>query len=181
MNRTWILVALAFTICIFAKDANSQEKRTYSSTLHLIGDSQCAGASSIVKKMDVARSWKNIVSTCKGGTRIPYWNTHIEDVVMNHGDTVVIYLGSNDWGKPDPSIILSKIARANAKCVWVGPPLIRGKDNGIASHLKRVIETDGTCSFLDSRDLKLKLGDGVHPGPQEHKRWLSAAIAKLHR
>jgi lysophospholipase L1-like esterase len=110
---------------------------------------------------------------------VPYWSEHLGEAHLLPGDAVVIYLGSNDWGKPDPGIVLAKVRAAKTKCVWVGPPLIRGKDNGVADHLKKTVEADGTCKFLDSRQLKLYQEDGVHPGHSEHVRWLAAAMAKL--
>ena len=133
----------------------------------------------IASRVPETKRWATVKATCKGGTRTPYWNDRVKELNFAQDDTVVIYLGSNDWGHPDPKPILTKIAAAKAKCVWVGPPLIRGNDNGVASHLKKTIETDGTCVFLDSRALNLRLEDGVHPGAREHMRWLSAALAKL--
>lgn len=147
--------------------------------LHLVGDSQCAGAGMIVGKVSDSKRWRSVKSTCKVGTSVSYWSWHFDEVAPIPGDAVVIYLGSNDWAKPDPTPILKKVAAAKAKCVWVGPPIIRGKDNGVADHLKSAVEADGTCKFLDSRKLNLRQEDGVHPGPSEHVRWLTAALSKL--
>lgn len=135
--------------------------------LHVIGDSQACGVGLVAPK--------DAVITCKGGTRTPYWVTHVEDAKVKPGDEVIVFLGSNDWGEVDARPILK--ALKGTRCVWVGPPLIRGKDNGVADRLKRQVEEDGTCRFLDSRPLKLAQPDGVHTS--EPGRWLKAALSLL--
>lgn len=174
---------LTFILTLFpshaAADSSCECCVVSSAKLQLIGDSQCVGSSMVTGRVAETKRWASVKATCQGGTRTPYWNERVKELSFSKGDAVVIYLGSNDWGRPDPKPILTKIAPSGATCVWVGPPLIRGNDNGVASHLKKVIEEDGTCAFLDSRTLNLQQGDGVHPGPQEHARWLRAALSKL--
>lgn len=148
-------------------------------TLQLIGDSQCTGASMVVTHVVESKQWSNVKSNCKISTQTSYWMNRVNNFHFAKDDVVVIYLGSNDTGKPNPKPILTKIAQAKAKCIWVGPPLIRGKDNGVANHLKKIIEDDGTCKFLDSRTINLRQVDGVHPNVDEHKRWLRLALANL--
>lgn len=149
-------------------------------TLHIVGDSQACGSSGAVKSVEEAKEWDQVKVTCKGGTRVQYWYDRIDDAGLRQGDAVLIYLGSNDWGgPPDPKPLLAKVKASGAKCVWVGPPLIRGKD-GAAPYLKREVSAEGTCEYLDSRELQLRLGDGVHPATlSEHVRWLRAGLAKL--
>lgn len=176
----WLFLTLLLMLCPAVVSADDCECCVASpGTLQLIGDSQCAGSSMIASRVPETKRWATVKATCKGGTRTPYWGDRAKELNFSQDDAVVIYLGSNDWGKPDPKPILTKIAASKAKCVWVGPPLIRGNDNGVASHLKRIVEADGTCKFLDSRTLNLRLDDGVHPGTREHARWLSAALSKL--
>lgn len=147
--------------------------------LHLVGDSQCVGAARIAKDV-VGSGWRETVATCKGGTRTSYWEKAIDGANINNGDSTIVYLGSNDLGKVDATPVLKKIAAAGVRrCVWVGPPLINGRDNGAADQIRSQVEKDGTCKFLDSRQLKLRLEDGVHPGPSEHRRWLRAAVELL--
>jgi hypothetical protein len=156
-----VLMFLAGLVCVISTN-----------TLHLVGDSQCVGASLVANTLLETKRWTTIKATCKNGTRTEYWASHVDDAHIQPGDSVIVYLGSNDWGKPDAKPILAKLKGTN--CVWVGPPLIRGKDNGVADHLKREVVTDGTCKFLDSRTLDLKLPDGVHTS--EPSRWLRIAL-----
>jgi lysophospholipase L1-like esterase len=175
----WLFLTL-FLLSV-PSDARAEVDRCEASTgtLHLVGDSQCAGSTLYASRIPETKQWASVKGTCKGGTRVPYWNDHIGEAQLKPNDAVVIYLGSNDWGKPDPTAILTAIKASHASCVWVGPPLIRGNDNGVADHLKKMIEADGTCKFLDSRPLHIRQEDGVHPGPEEHKRWLRAALSKM--
>lgn len=146
-------------------------------TLHLVGDSQCAGAALVASSVAETKEWSSVKATCKGGTRVQYWSKRIDDAGLKEGDAVLVYLGSNDWaGSADPAPVLAKIKASGAACVWVGPPLIRGKD-GAAPRLKAKVEADGTCVYLDSRELHLQLPDGVHTS--EPARWLRAGVAKL--
>lgn len=148
--------------------------------LHVIGDSQACGAGWVINKLDETKAWSKTKVTCKVGTRVQYWYDHVDAAGLKPGDSVLIYLGSNNWGDlPDPRPLLAKVKASEAQCVWVGPPLVYGKD-GAAPHLKKAVTDDGTCVYLDSRDLKLRLGDRVHPATlAEHMRWLRASIQKL--
>ena len=146
-------------------------------TLHIVGDSQACGAGMAAAKVEETKAWARVKTTCKGGTPVRYWNGHIADVGLRPGDSVLVYLGSNDWGAvSDPTEVLAKIKASGAKCVWVGPPQIRGKD-GAAPRLKEKVTADGTCAYLDSRELRLQQPDGVHTS--EPGRWLRSGVAKL--
>lgn len=177
----WLFLTLILMLCptIAAADTSCECCVTSLGKLQLIGDSQCVGSSVVASRVVETKRWATVKATCKGGTRTPYWNERVKELNLSDNDAVVIYLGSNDWGQPDPKPILAKIAASKAKCVWIGPPLIRGNDNGVANHLMKTIKADGTCKFLDSRTLNLRLEDGVHPGSQEHMRWLKTALSNL--
>jgi len=137
-------------------------------TLHIMGDSQACSVKSYVSKSTVV--------DCQVGSTTAQWTTKIDSVSIKPGDDVVMFIGSNDWaGKPNIGPLLAKLK--GISCVIVGPPLIRGK-NGAAEVLKRDVEADGTCRYLDSRTLKLTQPDGVHT--PEGKRWLTAALKLLH-
>ncbi len=173
-----IIVLLLFPVSGFA-DTACKCSIISPGKLQLIGDSQCAGSFLIVPKVIETKQWRTVQASCKNGTSTLYWVNRINSIDLSASDAIIVYLGSNDWGHPDPNPILKKIALSKAKCIWVGPPLIRGKDNGVAEHLKRVIEADKTCIFLDSRTLHLRLEDGVHPGSKEHIRWLRTSLANF--
>ncbi len=138
-------------------------------TIHVIGDSQACS----MRYTDLSRGMK---ITCKGGTSTQQWHTKIDEADIKPGDTVIVFLGSNDWyRKPDPKPILTKLK--DTKCVWVGPPDMPKHQGPAADHLKKEVEADGTCVFLDSRSLKLRLPDGVHTS--EPGRWLKEALKRL--
>ncbi len=170
------LILLLLTLVFLTSDASASLPQK---TLHIIGDSQACGAGWVVSKVNT-KAWDNTKVTCVGGTRVQWWYNKIDDVKLTSNDSVLIYLGSNDWGgPPDPGPLLAKIKASGARCTWVGPPKIRGKD-GAAPYLKKKIIDDKTCVYLDSRELELQLGDGVHPATlNEHMRWLRAGIATL--
>lgn len=138
-------------------------------TTHIVGDSQACS-------MRYTSLSKGMKITCKGGTSTQQWHTKIDEADVKPGDTVIVFLGSNDWyRKPDPKPILVKLK--GTKCVWVGPPDMPKHRGPAADHLKKEVEADGTCKFLDSRTLRLKLPDGVHTS--EPGRWLSEALKRL--
>lgn len=146
-------------------------------TLHIVGDSQACAVGAVVDRVDDTKSWSRVKTTCKVGTPVRYWAERIDDVDLKPNDSILIFLGSNDWGgSPDVKPLLEKVKISGAKCVWVGPPLIRGKD-GAAPRLKEKITLDKTCVYLDSRELHLQQPDGVHTS--EPVRWLRAGVAKL--
>jgi lysophospholipase L1-like esterase len=119
---------------------------------------------------------KGMKITCKGGTSTQQWHTKIDEANIKSGDIVIVFLGSNDWyRKPDPKPILTKLK--GTSCVWVGPPDMPKLRGPAADHLKKEIETDGMCKFLDSRNLKLQLPDGVHTS--EPGKWLFEALKLL--
>lgn len=138
-------------------------------TTHIVGDSQACS-------MRYTPLSKGMKITCKGGTSTQQWHTKIDEAGITSGDRVVVFLGSNDWyRKPDPKPILAKLK--GTKCVWVGPPDMPKHRGPAADHLKKEVEADGTCAYLDSRTFNLKLPDGVHTS--EPGRWLSEAIKLL--
>lgn len=138
-------------------------------TLHIAGDSQACSMRYAVKA-------KGAKITCKGGSSTQQWHTKIDEAGIKPGDEVIVFLGSNDWyRKPDPKPILTKLK--GTKCVWVGPPSMPRHRGPAADHLKKEVEADGTCRYLDSRELSLRLPDGVHTS--EPGRWLRAALALL--
>lgn len=150
-------------------------------TLHVFGDSQCAGASSVAKSVPSLNRWPNVRFSCKTSTRISHWaNGLLKTDQMRANDAAIVYLGSNDWiGSADPRAVLNMLAARRVKCLWIGPPLIQGIDNGVADKLKREVESHGACKYLDSRQLGLFQPDGVHPTPQEHVRWLETGLKLL--
>jgi len=130
-----------------------------------------------VSKVVATKKWAHVKTTCKIGTPVRYWSEHIDDVELKPADSVLVFLGSNDWGnKPDIKPLLVKLKGTN--CVIVGPPLIRGKV-GAADILKHDVEDDDTCRYFDSRTLNLEQVDGVHTN--EPVRWLRAALRLLSR
>lgn len=168
------LVAVA--ICLDTHEASSEGQRY--ETLYLIGDSQCAGAAAHVRRSHDER-WKTFKHNCRVGSSTAYWSSNYHVFEPNKADVVLVYLGSNDFGRPDPTRLLSWLRSTGAKCVFVGPPKIRGVDNGVADKLKMAVESEGTCKYFDTRKLQLRLPDGVHPDNIEHGRWFREVTKNL--
>lgn len=132
--------------------------------LRIVGDSQACGVGLVAPK--------DAHVQCKVGSRTSHWS---ERVLAQPGDAVLVFLGSNDSLPVDVRPLLARLK--GTRCVWVGPPLIRGRDSGVADSIRRQVQADGTCRFLDSRPLRLAQPDGVHTS--EPARWLSAALRAL--
>ncbi len=114
-----------------------------------------------------------MVSTiCKSGTRTAYWEGAKMRTALLTGkyDVVIVFLGTNDYGsKPDPTKIVQQIAATGATCVWVGPPLVRGKKSATNEHLRTSV---APCVYLDTQALNIPLVDGVHPTGPGAVKWL---------
>lgn len=175
--RVMCFSAVVVAASLLTADEAICEQKKYD-TLYLVGDSQCAGAAAHVRRSHDDR-WTSYKHSCKVGSSTAYWSSNYHVFEPSKNDVVLVYLGSNDWGKPDPTRLLSWIRRSGARCVFVGPPKIRGVDNGVAENLKRSVETDGACKFFDTRKLNLRLPDGVHPDVIEHGRWFREVTRNL--
>lgn len=162
----YILLLIALFVSLFPVD-KQVSKELYANKLYILGDSQACGVKQYAPK--------GAIVICKVGSRISEWNKKIQNIDIRPQDEVIIFLGSNDWySSPNTFPITQKLNSTN--CVFVGPPLIRGK-NGSADIIKYQITSDKTCKYLDSRDLNLIQVDGVHT--KESKRWLDAALSLL--
>lgn len=159
------VIVLASTL-LFAK----QER-----TLILLGDSQACGASIVARaSKEIKNEFDNVETFCKVGSRTSYWN-EVKLGRRTARDVVLVYLGSNDANLIEPSKVLGAVKETDAKCVWVGPPIPAKKK--INEDLKKKIVEEGTCSYVDSIALQVKLGDGIHPASSsEHLKWLRAAL-----
>lgn len=145
----------------------------------IVGDSQaCAmkwGAAKFVR-----RPTEKVDIFCKGGTRTSYWEgAHMKEALAgDRYDEVIVFLGSNDYGnRPDPTKVVARIKEAGVKkCVWTGPPLIRGQRSVTNDHLKRTV---APCAYLDAQEIGVPLdpNDKVHPTPTGAVLWLSKAWA----
>lgn len=158
-----MLIALLFYSKLSIADTNK--------TLHIIGDSQACGVGLVSKRLNEVELWNKVKISCKVGSRTSYW---FDKISVKNGDDVIIFLGSNDNANVNAKPLLAKLKNTN--CVFVGPPLIRN-NNGAADTLKQQVQLDGTCRYLDSRNLHLKQIDGVHTN--ELSRWLNAALRLL--
>lgn len=161
----YVLLLIALLASLFPdRQAN---KELYGHKLYILGDSQACGVKPYAPK--------NAIVICKVGSTISQWNKKIQNIDIRPQDEVIIFLGSNDWySSPNTFPITQKLNFTN--CVFVGPPLIRGKI-GSADIIKSQILNDKTCKYLDSRELNLIQVDGVHT--KESKRWLDAALNLL--
>jgi len=103
--------------------------------------------------------------------------------LARHPALVLVTLGANEVEMPDPTehagaveAIARKIARANAACVWITPPMWK-KDTGI---LQVIHDRCTPCLFFDSdavlgglRDDE-RQHDRIHPSERGGARWANA-------
>jgi len=140
----------------------------------IVGDSEaCAMKFGAVKA--VRTSEEKVDIDCVGGTRVGWWsNGRMKQALSKEKyDVVIVFLGTNDYGmKPDPSKVVQDITDSGAACVWVGPPLVRGKRSATNEHLKANVSP---CLYLDSQALGVPLADGVHPTGAGAVKWLKKA------
>lgn len=148
--------------------------------LFVIGDSQACGVTGCVSPQpctkDTAINGTPARVYCKVGAHTAEFTTVVPTLGIGRGDTVIIFLGSNDYdGKPDPTPIVRTIEAAGASYLWVGPPAIRGKDGAAPAHLQSVLGD----KYFDSRTLNLQLRDGIHPTSSEFARWKAAVLSEI--
>ena len=150
--------------------------------LFVIGDSQACGVTGCgsdstkpcTKVADLNGTPASVY--CKVGAHTSEFTTVVPTLGIARGDTVLIFLGSNDYdSKPDPTAIVKAIETAGASYLWVGPPSIRGKDGTAPAHLQSMLGN----AYFDSRALDLKLRDGIHPTSSEFARWRAAVLSEV--
>lgn len=87
-------------------------------------------------------------------------------------DLVLVVLGANDAEIPHPTSLVPSIHRIveltkGRACYWIGPPMWK-QDRGIVDVLQAHTER---CVFVDSRNLRLKRKDGIHPSLEGARTW----------
>ena len=146
----------------------------YQEKILVVGDSEAAHVSHFYEYVRTYR--EDISSEFKGGTNIQQWQDGLMDAALaKHPDvdTVVIFLGTNNIGRKtelDVSAILGKIK--GKKCIWVGPPAVRGKKWLFNKLLRDNVLKVSKCFYLNSEEIKLTLPDEWHPAPQSSILWL---------
>lgn len=150
--------------------------------LFVIGDSQacgvtgCGSDSTKPCTKDTTLNGTPARVYCKVGAHTSEFTAVVPTLGIGRGDTVIIFLGSNDYdSKPDPTPIVRAIEAAGASYLWVGPPAIRGKEGTAPAHLQSVLGD----KYFDSRALNLQLRDGIHPTASEFARWRAAVLAEV--
>jgi hypothetical protein len=150
--------------------------------LFVIGDSQACGVTGCGSDptkpctKDTSLNGTPARVYCKVGAHTSEFTAVVPTLGLEKGDTVVIFLGSNDYdSKPDPAPIVRAIEAAGASYLWVGPPAIRGKDGAAPAHLQAMLGNN----YFDSRALNLQLRDGIHPTASEFARWRAAVLAEV--
>jgi hypothetical protein len=123
-------------------------------TLTVIGDSQGGIAVPYLRKDSI------VIDEHKDGSRVS--GVCSKNLNLN-GEVVIIFLGSNhydDIRAPDVSCVL-KMVENTRKCIWIGPPQIRGYKWSHENELKNQVQN--TCSYISAQDIK-DLPDGIHFG-----------------
>jgi hypothetical protein len=139
----------------------------------VIGDSEACAVSRLASN-------DGIPTFCKVSSRIEWWASNAPRRARN-ARTVVIFLGANNCDdKIVGASVNTLLTQLNAeRCVWVGPPVIRGKACGVSPLLGEALE--GRCTFVDSSDLPIELRDGVHPTANGAKLWWNEVTNVLRR
>jgi hypothetical protein len=123
-------------------------------TLTVIGDSQGGVAVPYLRKDYIVHDYH------QDGARVS--GTCLKNLDLNN-EIVIVFLGSNhydDIRAPNVDCVL-KMVENSKKCVWVGPPQIRGKkwehDNALKNKVK------DSCDYISTQDIK-DLPDSIHFG-----------------
>lgn len=144
----------------------------FSQKILIAGDSEaCAMKFGAIKS--VQDSSEKIDVDCTVGSRVGQWDGGRIRRALSRDqyDYVIVFLGANDYGsKPNPSGIVKSITDSGAKCIWVGPPLIRGQKSVTNDHLKKSVSPN--CTYVDTQALSIPLVDGIHPTTSGALKWL---------
>lgn len=123
-------------------------------SLIVIGDSQGGIATPYLRKDYI------VVDEHKDGARVSgvcSKNFNLKDEI------VIIFLGSNhydDIRAPNVDCVL-KMVENTKKCIWVGPPQIRGHKWQHENELKNKIKN--TCNYISTQNM-VDLPDNIHFG-----------------
>jgi hypothetical protein len=123
-------------------------------TLTVIGDSQGGIVTPYLRKDYI------VIDEHKDGARVS--GTCSKNLNLN-GEIAIIFLGSNHYDDnrvPDVSCVL-KMVDNTKKCIWVGPPQIRGHKWAHENELKNQVQN--TCVYISTQDIT-DLPDGIHFG-----------------
>lgn len=139
----------------------------------VVGDSEaCAMKFGALESVRAPNEIVDVV--CSVGTRVSYWeNGRISSLLSQKKyDFVIVFLGTNDYGSPvKGNKIAKQITDSGAKCIWVGPTLVRGKTSSTNDSLRN---SSSPCSFLDTQSLQIPLADGIHPTRAGALKWIKA-------
>lgn len=116
-----------------------------------------------------------IIVGCKVGSRIPFWDVHVRDVIDQHDrpDVVLVFLGTNHYdevGEQPVKPILDYIELTGADCVWVGNTSVRGKRWKVNEVIKASVES--RCKYFDTEAANIPLVDGIHPTSAGVVKWI---------
>jgi hypothetical protein len=141
----------------------------------LVGDSEAGRVSWRVK--DVKESDDVVHVVYKGGTTIQQWGAgglfNAALTKYPSDDTVVIFLGTNDYSKtttPDVAPILRQVTAAHMNCVWVGPTSVHEKSWSVNDLIEAAVSS--TCTYFNTEKMDIKLEDHVHPNYDNAGKWL---------
>jgi lysophospholipase L1-like esterase len=158
-------------------------------TVMLIGDSMGEG---LEPQLRALFGSKNVIAHWKRGTRLDYWTEQPVGAYRARAatfinqakpDIIIFALGTNDAVQrksPQASAAQARIlmqAADGRTVIWAGQP--DGKnvtDRGTARAIcEAVIGSGGR--YLETKDLKLKFYDGIHPTPYSFRQWAEALYA----
>lgn len=123
-------------------------------TLTIIGDSQGGVAVPYLRQDNI------VIDYHQDGARVS--GTCSKNLNLTN-DIVIVFLGSNHYDdimSPNVNCVL-KMVETSRKCIWIGPPQIRGKKWKHDNSLK--LKVKNYCEYISTQDIT-DLPDGIHFG-----------------
>ncbi|MBI4702075.1 MAG: SGNH/GDSL hydrolase family protein [Deltaproteobacteria bacterium] len=153
-----------------------------------IGDSMADALGKPLRE-ELAKAGVKTILKVKEATYIPQWASYTMGlpilIKVHRPDLVLVTLGGNEVGMPDPSVRGADVRRlvgylGDRPCVWIATPLW-GQHTGI---LDVVRDNCHPCRYFDTNaripDLQ-RLGDKIHPTIPERRRWARVVLEWLAR
>ena len=170
-----------------AEVAESQPKIPKGSRIAIVGDSLAEGMASPFSKLAKKNGYIPVISVLHG-TRIDYWSSRIERIMVNsRPKLVVISLGTNDSGLSNPESqrihvkkIRNIVEKYGGKVLWLSPMKLPQRFRGQDGIRKIIQEEISPQDVMPSTDLKLEMiKDGVHLTGKGYEGWITLVWNRL--
>ena len=165
----------------------SQPKIPKGSRIVILGDSLAEGMAAPFHKLAKKNGYIPVISALHG-TRIDYWSSRIEGVMVNsRPKLVVVSLGTNDSGLSNPESqrihvkkIRTTVEKYGGRILWLSPMKLPARFRGQDGIRKIIQEELSPQDVLASTDLKLEMiKDGVHLTGKGYENWIKIVWNRL--